>query len=80
MNPDFAQAEMRGEKWAVDQAEMVRGIDRKASRQFPERTHLADGKPRNWCGTCLHPEGCISCDLPPMDHRIRKNFDSYKTS
>ncbi len=80
LNPDFAEAERRGEKWALDQAEMVRGIDGKASRQFPERSRHADGKPRNWCGSCLHPEGCISCDLPPMEHHLRKEFGAYKTN
>lgn len=64
MNPDFAAALARGEPWAVQHAECVRGIDGQASRQFPERTAREDGKPRNWCGSCIHPEGCVSCDLP----------------
>ena len=63
MNPEFAAAEARGEKWALQQAESVRGIDGQASRRYPERAHKEDGKPHNFCGACRHPEGCITCDL-----------------
>lgn len=71
MSPDFAQAEFRNERWATDRAEMVRGIDGKASRRHPERSQKEDGEPRNWCGSCLHPEGCVSCDLDGS-HEVKK--------
>ena len=80
LNPEFAEAERRGEKWAVDQADMVRGIDGEASRKHPERAPHQDGQPRNWCGSCLHPEGCITCDLDGMDSRLRKSFGRYRTN
>lgn len=80
MNPEFAEAERRGEKWAIDQAEMVLGIDDQASRRHPERAPHQDGQPQNWCGSCLHPEGCISCDLDEMPHELRKIFGTYKTT
>jgi hypothetical protein len=79
MNPKFADAEARGEKWAVQHGEMVRGIDGQASRQYPERTPREDGKPRNWCGDCLHPEGCVTCDLSAMPVGRRKQIGAYKT-
>jgi hypothetical protein len=79
LNPEFAEAEARGEKWARHHAEMVRGVDGKAGRQHPERTPHEDGQSRNWCGSCLHPEGCVSCDLSEMPHNLRKEFGSYKT-
>jgi hypothetical protein len=64
MNPDFAEALADGKPWAVDRAESIRGIDGRASRTFPDRSRREDGKPRNWCGSCPHIEGCVCCDLP----------------
>lgn len=64
MNPDFAEAESRGETWAIQHAEMVRGIDGMAARRYPERSRKEDGMPHNHCGSCPHPEGCVTCDLP----------------
>jgi hypothetical protein len=63
MNPEFAEAEARGERWAVQHADMVRGIDGEASRRHPERAPKEDGQPHNFCGVCPHPEGCMMCDL-----------------
>lgn len=71
LNSDFARAERAGEPWALNHAEMVRGIDGKSIRRHPERTPREDGEPRNWCGSCPHPEGCISCDLDE-NHKLRK--------
>jgi hypothetical protein len=72
MEPDFAEALRKGEKWAIQQAEMIRGIDGKANRRFPERARKEDGHTgRNWCGTCPHEGGCIMCDLPG-DHAVTK--------
>lgn len=77
MNPEFAEALARGEAWAVLHAECVRGVDGQASRTFPERTQHEDGKPRNWCGSCPHAEGCVTCDLPEATgaaHQMLKNL------
>lgn len=64
-NPDFAKAFYKGEKWALQQAEEIRGIDGQASRRFPERARKEDGHTRrNWCGTCVFEGGCVCCDLP----------------
>lgn len=74
VNPTFAQALARGERWAVERAEMVRGIDGEASRQFPERAPEEDGVTRrNWCGSCPSKLGCVMCDLPP-NHEVAKRF------
>ncbi len=77
MNPEFAAAEARGERWALNQAESVRGIDGQASRRYPERSHREDGKPRNWCGSCPFEGGCVMCDLGE-DHQFRKMI-GYRT-
>jgi hypothetical protein len=79
LNPGFADAERKGEAWAVQRAEMVRGIDGKAGRRHPERAAKEDGKPRNWCGTCLHPEGCVTCDLDGS-HEVYKLYGAHKTT
>lgn len=79
-NEDFASALHAGESWAIQHAELVRGVDGKASRQFPERTAREDGKPHNFCGTCIHQIegdekgvcGCVSCDLPGS-HEVWKH-------
>ena len=73
MNPEFAKAEARGEKWALQQSEIVRGIDGQASRRHPERAPQEDGRPRNWCGSCPHEEGCVMCDLSE-NHTFRKSI------
>ncbi len=78
LNPGFAAAEAKGESWATQRADMIRGIDGKASRRHPERAPLEDGLPRNWCGTCLHAEGCVMCDLDGMDHATFKALGSHK--
>jgi hypothetical protein len=66
MNPDFAKAYSRGEKWAVDRAEGILGIDGLANRRFPERTRDEDryGTPKNHCVSCPYKSGCVTCDLP----------------
>lgn len=80
MNPEFANAEARGERWATLRAEEVRGIDGKASRRHPERSRKEDGQPHNFCGTCLHPEGCVTCDLDG-DHDLKKRMGAaYRTT
>ena len=63
LNPDFAAAYRRGEKWATDRIVAVAEIDN-PSRRFPERNQLRDGEKRNWCGSCPFVEGCMECDLP----------------
>lgn len=47
MNPDFAEALARGEKWALDYADSSRALDGVSFRRHPERAHHEDGKPRN---------------------------------
>lgn len=79
LNPEFAQAEMRGDRWAMRHADTVRGIDGKASRIHPERAMKEDGRPRNWCGSCVHPEGCVTCDLSDK-HSFRKSEGRHRTS
>ena len=73
MNKEFADAYHRGEKWAVDHAECVLGLDGQASRRHPERTLREDGETRrNWCGQCPSRQGCVMCDLdehPRVMHR-----------
>ena len=80
MNPEFAAAEGRGEKWALDQAEMVRSIDGCASRRHPERTRKEDGRPHNFCGVCPHPEGCVTCDLDDNPEFRRAVGAAYRTN
>lgn len=63
MNPEFEAALARGDKWAVNYADCSRGLDGQASRRHPERRMKEDGKPQNFCGSCPHEEGCITCDL-----------------
>lgn len=63
LNPEFQEAVNRGEKWALQQQDEILGLDGKASRRHPERNREQDGKPRDWCGSCPHSEGCIICDL-----------------
>jgi hypothetical protein len=72
MNPEFAKAEANGERRALHHAEMVRGIDGKASRRHPERAPHEDGTPRDWCGSCLHPDGCVMCDLDESKDNLLK--------
>lgn len=79
MNADFATAEARGERWAVQQADMIRGIDGQASRRYPERSRNEDGRPQNFCGSCPHPEGCVTCDLP-NNHAFTKSRGAYRTN
>lgn len=71
LNPEFAQAYEKGEPWAQQRADEILGLDGQASRRHPERNRLQDGTPRNWCGTCLHEEGCVACDLDG-DHEVTK--------
>src|ERR1051325_9412638 len=64
MNPHFANALSRREKWAVQRAEAVQALDGfPTSRRFPERDLEPQG-PKNWCGSCPFAEGCMVCDLP----------------
>lgn len=78
MNPDFAAAEARGDSWATQRADMVLGIDGQGSRRYPERARKEDGRPHNFCGSCPHPEGCITCDLPE-NHAFRKALGANVT-
>ena len=71
-NPRFAEALADGERWAVQRAEMVKGIDGQSSRHFPERALEEDGiTRRNWCGSCASKLGCVMCDLP-NNHAVAK--------
>jgi len=63
LNTDFEEALGRGEKWALQHADMVNGLDGLASRRHPERAPYEDGERRNWCGRCSSKRGCIVCDL-----------------
>jgi hypothetical protein len=74
MNPEFAEALTRGEKWAVRHADALNGLDGNASRRHPERAFEEDGiTRRNWCGSCSSKRGCITCDLDG-DHRATKGM------
>lgn len=70
-NEDFAKAFYRNERWAVERAEQIRGIDGLASSRHPER--VSDGYSRNWCGTCPYRDGCMTCDMDG-DHKAMKGF------
>lgn len=76
MEPEFAEAERKGEAWAINRADEVRGISGKASRRHPERRREENGKSQHWCSGCPHREGCITCDLddapPGSEKRLRK--------
>lgn len=75
LNPDFAEAHRKGEKWASQQVDEILGLDGQGSRKYPERNRQQDGTPRNWCGACQHPEGCVMCDLdenPEVGNLLRK--------
>ncbi len=81
LNSDFADAHRRGEKWALQQADEILGLDGQGSRQHPERTRKQDGMPHNWCGSCQHAEGCITCDLdgnPEAARLLRKTARVYR--
>jgi hypothetical protein len=72
MNPEFAEALARGEKWALKHADAVNGLDGKATRRHPERAFKEDGVTRkNWCGSCASKLGCMVCDLDG-DHMVSK--------
>lgn len=64
LNPEYAEALVRGELWAVKHATRVDSIN----RGEPERMRREfDGKRRKWCGdACQDPEGkgCVVCTLP----------------
>ena len=64
LEPEFAEAYARGERWAVQHAEGIRALDGLSSRKFPERGRDEDGTPKNHCGSCPHKDGCMVCDLP----------------
>ncbi len=65
MNPDFAKAVAKGEKWAVQRVEAIRALDGyPTSRRFPERDRQETGRKQNWCGSCPFVDGCMVCDLP----------------
>ena len=72
LNPEFATALARGERWALLHADAINGLDGKATRRHPERAFKEDGATRrNWCGTCAFKKGCVSCDLDG-DHAAMK--------
>ncbi len=62
LNPDFAKALAKGERWALETAGQVDAIDHPA-RRHPERSRNEDGKPHHHCSKCPFPEGCVVCDL-----------------
>ena len=71
LNPEYAQAVARGDRWALQHAERVRSINagepEGSRRQF-------DGKPRRWCGAaCTAENGCITCTLPEDHEQGRRN-------
>ncbi len=76
LNPEFAEALAKGERWAVRHAEAIKGIDGLSSRQFPERDFEDDGTKKNWCGSCPFAEGCMVCDLP-YDHGMKGMVGIY---
>ena len=71
MNPDYAEAVARGERWALERAgtmgSLARGEPEGYRRKF-------DGKPRKWCGAaCPARSGCITCTLPDNPDMARQN-------
>jgi len=71
LNPDFAEAHRKGEKWARQQADEILGLDGQGSRRHPARSREQDGTPKNWCGSCQHEEGCVTCDLDGNPEAVR---------
>lgn len=45
LNPDFAKALWRRERWAWLRADAVEALDGRGSRRHPERAFKEDGKP-----------------------------------
>jgi len=74
LNPEFAEALARGERWAIMRADAVEGLDGRASRAHPERAFREDGQRRNWCGQCPSKQGCVQCDLPAKNRTIPKGL------
>jgi hypothetical protein len=62
LNPDFAKALAKGERWALQTAGQVDAIDR-PTRRHPERAKDEGGKPHHHCSKCPFPEGCVVWDL-----------------
>ena len=61
MNPEFAKALAKGEKWALDHMETCRSLN--AGESEASRRKF-DGKRRKWCGaSCPSKKGCVVCTL-----------------
>lgn len=69
LNPEYARALARGEKWALDHAERCRSLN---AGEPEEMRRKFDGKPRKWCGeACDSPDGCVVCTLPENPEQAR---------
>ena len=71
LNPEYAQALMRGEKWALDHMSLCESLNRGEPEGF---RRPFDGTPRKWCGAaCPFDEGCVTCALPENPEMARSN-------
>ena len=62
LNPQYGEALLRGEPWAMKHARLVKSINNDEPEGF---RRPFDGTPQKWCGgACPFPEGCVMCTLP----------------
>lgn len=71
LNPEYAEALAKGERWALEHARQVESINRREPEGMRRKF---DGKPRKWCGgACTSPEGCVVCTLPENNEMAHFN-------
>ncbi|MBY0472911.1 ATP-dependent Clp protease proteolytic subunit [Patescibacteria group bacterium] len=71
LNPEYAVALMRGERWALEHALRCKSLNDGEPEGF---RRPFDGNPRKWCGgACPFKEGCVTCTLPEDAEMTRFN-------
>lgn len=70
-NPEYFEALLKGEQWAVDHMSMCESLNRGEPEGYRRKF---DGKAHKWCGeSCPFPEGCMMCTLPDDPEMARLN-------
>ena len=76
LNEEFAEALMKGEKWAIDHIRLCESLNAGEPEGF---RRPFDGNPRKWCGgACPFDEGCVTCTLPEDPEMVRLNEESRR--
>lgn len=71
LNPEYTEALVKGEQWALDHARLCDSINKGEPEGFRRKF---DGNPHKWCGgSCPFKEGCVSCTLPDDPEMSRLN-------